>query len=138
MGWSAGRPLWRVITPLRYRSDRLNTIVRVPAGFKTDFASVPRLLLSWWVAGGRAPRPAVVHDFLYQGGLVAGRRVSRADADAVLHEASAADPLSGTNAITRFLMWAAVRVGGWGSFRRAPARIRAMNPRLNGGTLEAP
>lgn len=138
VGWSAGRPLWRLTAPLHYRSSRLGAVVRVPAGFKTDFASVPRLLFSWWIAGGRAPRAAVIHDFLYQGGLVADRRVSRSDADAVLQEAAAADPHSGTNAITRFLMWSAVRVAGWVSYRRRAVRAKSMNPRLNGGAHEAP
>jgi hypothetical protein len=41
-----------------------NTI-NVPIGFKTDFASVPRLLWSIIPRWGKYGNAAVIHDFLY-------------------------------------------------------------------------
>ncbi len=57
---------WRLLEALVYESDRLGRAITVPGGFCTDFASVPRLPLAYLVAGGRATRAAVVHDYLYQ------------------------------------------------------------------------
>lgn len=86
--------------PLRCRSCHT-----VPAGFTTDFASIPRLF--WSVIGhpaGRYAQAAVLHDSLYR-----TRSVTRARADALFMEAMA---VLGVPAWQRWLMWAAVRVGG--------------------------
>lgn len=57
-----GPNLWKLLTPLVYSGLE---IIIVPAGFKTDFASVPRI--AWMfcppVAGNHA-EPAVLHDYL--------------------------------------------------------------------------
>lgn len=37
----------------------------VPEGYITDLASVPRVPLAYWLAGGRARKAAVFHDYLY-------------------------------------------------------------------------
>jgi hypothetical protein len=34
---------WRLLTPLKYYSETLGQEIKVPAGFFTDLASVPRL-----------------------------------------------------------------------------------------------
>lgn len=120
----AGRPVWKTLAPLRYVSERLGTTVTVPAEFQTDLASVPRLMLTWVVAGGRAPRPAVVHDYLY----AHPDWTDRAAADDVLREAMAADPMSGTNSITRALMFAGVRAGGWWPWRKYEKHGSDLNP----------
>jgi len=39
--------------------------VRVPAGFRTDFASIPRLFWRVFNPSGRWRRAAVIHDYLY-------------------------------------------------------------------------
>lgn len=43
--------------------------VHIPAGFRSDGASVPRWL--WWAVNPKefAPEPSVAHDFLYKWGL---------------------------------------------------------------------
>ncbi len=40
-------------------------IIRIPAGYRSDFASVPRLL--WWFIPphGFSAEPSVIHDYLY-------------------------------------------------------------------------
>jgi len=57
---------WRLLAPLRYQSAVLGTLIEVPTGFLTDFASVPRLPLAYLLAGDTAHEAAVIHDFLYQ------------------------------------------------------------------------
>lgn len=96
---------WLLVLPLVYRSDLAGEMFVVPMGFRTDLASVPRLPLAYWLAGGTANEPAVVHDFLYR-----TRPVSRRMADAVFREASA---VCRVPAWRRWLMWAAVRAFGW-------------------------
>ena len=99
-----GRSTWRLTADLVYQSDLLGRLVTVPAGFVTDFASVPRLPVVWYLAGGTDQKAAVVHDFLYH-----SHDVSRAEADAVLREASA---VNGQPWWRRNLMWAGVRLFG--------------------------
>lgn len=99
----------RLIAPLVYYSKLLGCEIVVPAGFVTDYASVPRLPLVYLVVGGKGQRAAVVHDWLYSGGLVNGRALTRKEADQVFAEALAA---SGYGATVKSLMYAGVRLGG--------------------------
>jgi hypothetical protein len=102
----------KLTADLVYESDHLQRAITVPAGFETDFASVPRLPLVYLAAGGTARKAAVVHDFLYrQSG------VPRADADAVFLEAM---KVTGQPTWRATLMWAAVRSFGWKFYREAP------------------
>lgn len=106
-------PRWRLLADLVYLSDLIGLQV-VPAGFETDFASVPRLPLFFWLAGDTCHKPAALHDYLYH------RRtpVSRAVADDVLREASEATRVA---AWRRWAMWAFVRIGGAWHYEGAPS-----------------
>lgn len=97
------RGSWRLLSPLVYSSDLAGTIT-VPSGFLTDFASVPRLPVTFLLAGDCGHAAAVIHDFLYT-----THQVSRATADAVFREALRAGGEPGWRA---WLMWAGVRIGG--------------------------
>ena len=81
------------------------SIIEVPEGFETDFASVPRLFWRVVPPWGRYSPAAVVHDFLYSTG-----KVSRKEADAIFLELMArlAVPLW-----KRYVMYWAVRLFGW-------------------------
>lgn len=59
-----GTGSWLLLQPFIYRSDIAGHDIVVPKGFYTDFASVPKNVLTWGLFGGRYVRPAVVHDFL--------------------------------------------------------------------------
>lgn len=96
--------VWLLAMPLSYSSRVARRTITVPAGFKTDLASVPRLPFVYCLCGGRANKPAVVHDFLYTHGIV-----SRKAADAVFLEAMG---VVGVPLVYRLLMWAGVRLGG--------------------------
>jgi Protein of unknown function (DUF1353) len=103
-----GRGSWRLTSWLTYQSDVAGTIFIVPAGFVTDFASVPRIPLVYELTGDTAHPAAVVHDYLYAG-KDGKHEVTRAVADAVLREAAI---VSGVPAWRAWMMWAGVRVGG--------------------------
>lgn len=60
---SSGRAEWMLAAPLVFVSELAGRIV-VPQGFATDFASVPRLPLAYWLTGDTAHASAVVHDYL--------------------------------------------------------------------------
>lgn len=60
----SGGGMWELSEPLVYYSTLYDTTVTVPTGFRTDFASVPRLPLAYLLAGDTAHRPATVHDYL--------------------------------------------------------------------------
>lgn len=112
--------MWTTLRTMHYWTDcrdgddddlavRCRTLFVVPAGFETDFASVPRLF--WTVIGhpaGRYAQAAVLHDWLYS-----TQAVSRARADALFREAMA---VLGVPAWQRWTMWAGVRVGGWAAY----------------------
>lgn len=111
IGQDGARALWRLLEPLSYDSPRLGRTVTVPAGFVTDFASVPRLPLAFLMAGDKAHEAAVVHDWLYT-----THETDRATADAVFRDAIR----ERHSALTAALMWSAVRLGG-GAAWDAPA-----------------
>jgi hypothetical protein len=104
-----GRGTWVLLEPLGYESQRIGAGV-VPAGFVTDFASVPRLPVAFFLAGGLAHKAAVIHDWLYT-----VHTTDRATADAVFQDAAKACGVSGWRA---WVMWLGVRAGGgasWGA-----------------------
>lgn len=96
--------LWVLTKPLVYVSDVAQMTITVPAGFRTDLASVPRLPVVYWLTGDTSSAAAVVHDYLYSTGMV-----PRALADEVLREAS---QCTGVPAWRRWIMYLGVRLGG--------------------------
>jgi len=56
---------WTLISSLIYESDLVG-VVRVPVGFSTDLASVPRLPIIYSLWGAKAHREAVIHDYLFR------------------------------------------------------------------------
>ena len=103
---------WTLLSEFVYDSKIAGARIVVQAGFVTDFASVPRVPLAFWLVGDTAHMAAVVHDFLYQSGIF-----PRLIADKVLYEAML---------VTNVVWWKArliylgVRVGGsvpWDKYR---------------------
>lgn len=83
---------------------------RIPRGFITDFASVPRVL--WWLFPpmGRYGKAALVHDYLYY-----TKDVSRVEADRIFLHAML---MMGVARWKAHLMYIAVRLFGWTRWRR--------------------
>lgn len=98
--------------PLVYRSESGESFV-VPAGFRTDLASVPRgvpgLVRLLFRGPLQTAHAAILHDWLYSRG-----EVSRFEADRLFWEALRA---TGESRVGAWLMWAGVRGFGWMAYR---------------------
>jgi uncharacterized protein DUF1353 len=112
--------LWRVLAPFKARlffdegDDAPPAVLdrqklTVPAGFKTDFASVPRLPIAYLVAGDVCHRAPLLHDFLYRQG-----QIPRAWCDRIFLEAMVAEGVSWWR---RRAMYAAVRAAGGAAYQ---------------------
>ncbi len=99
---------WRIECALVWR--RSISRVTVPAGFETDFASVPRVLWNIIPPLGQHGLAAVLHDYLYATGIS-----SRAEADAIFLESMRQ---LGVRFTRRYAMYLGVRLGGWLPWRR--------------------
>lgn len=95
---NVARPdFWFLAAPLVWESPTLS--ITVPAGFRTDLASIPHFLefIPALDINGRSRRPGVLHDWLYGG----ARWFGKTAADAMLREALLAEGMTpdGANAI---------------------------------------
>lgn len=61
----SGRPVWELTEPLYYYSVLLQCWLYYPVGFRTNYASVPRMPIVWWYCGDRCWEEPVGHDFGY-------------------------------------------------------------------------
>lgn len=134
---------WTVTAPFDYAVGAADgaTVVHVPVGFVTDFASIPRMFWSIMPPEGWYGKAAVLHDYLYRYGCIGDMVIDRKYADDVLNEAMcvlrAAWVLehgatkSGQpqiprgelrSLIERQIIYAGVRLGGrstWNGYRKA-------------------
>jgi hypothetical protein len=62
---AGGRGFWKVLEPFTYQSDVLGKTITVEPGFITDYASVPRLPLTYFLFGDTTHKAAVIHDWLF-------------------------------------------------------------------------
>ena len=120
---------WEVAAPFTYHLGAPNgpEFVAIPIGTITDFASIPPPASWIWKSpGSNVDKPAVVHDTLYAEPYVQHvngiwRRIDRAEADAIFHEALGVEELK-IRAATRWALYRGVRLGGgraWDRYRRA-------------------
>ena len=59
----------QLLADFQYRIPDTDTIILVPEGAKSDFASIPRMF-RWFVSGtDKTRKPAVIHDYLYRNGI---------------------------------------------------------------------
>lgn len=93
---------WQLAENLVYQGNA--DMFTVPAGFKTDFASVPRALWNIIPPTGLHTKAAVIHDWLYHSKIV-----TRKDADGIFDRIMRE---SGVSSIKRGIMWSAVRLFG--------------------------
>jgi len=99
----------RLLEPFRAWID--DHVIVVPAGFETDFASVPRIFWRVIPPWGRYARAAIVHDYLY-----ASHIVGRKEADKIFLALMRA---LGVPWRTRTTMYWAVRLGGGRAWEKA-------------------
>lgn len=99
-----GRGTWRILVPLVYVSDQTISTYTVPAGFETDFATIPRIPLVFDLFGDCAHRAAVLHDWLYT-----TKATTQYTADMLLLEAM---KCTGMSSWRRYAIYFAVRMFG--------------------------
>jgi hypothetical protein len=103
---------WSLVDDLVYEG-RWERFV-VPAGFRTDFATVPRLV-TWLIPRfGAYTLAAILHDWLCSQGIRAGV-VSAREADGIFRRVMRE---SGVPVLRRWMMWAGVRWGALTDERR--------------------
>lgn len=95
---------WRLLEAFTFDSEVAKLRITVPAGFVTDFASVPRVPFAFLLTGDTAHMAAVIHDFLYT-----IKVLPRETADAVFYEAMRS---TGVPLWRAWTMWLGVRLGG--------------------------
>jgi hypothetical protein len=99
---------WQLVNDLVYRGNK--DVFTVPAGFKTDFASVPKLFWNILPPTGRYTKAAVLHDWLYS-----THAVSKEDADGIFRRVMEEEKV-GT--IKRNIMWLAVKWFGGSAYNK--------------------
>lgn len=107
---------WTLTAPLIYQGNQDRFIV--PKGFKTDFASIPRIFFVLFPKNGNYDAAAIVHDWLYvTQPMVHGPKwtrsrmpITRRDADGIFRRIMKE---LGVRCVRRNLMYLAVRIGGW-------------------------
>ena len=107
--------IWILDYPLVYASAMLDRIVEIPAGFKTDFCTVPRVPIAYRLWGNRNHREGVIHDAAYRTDFAV--KISRSVADDLFLEAMESRGVAG---YIRYPMWAAVRACGLPFFHTKP------------------
>lgn len=112
----------RLVAPLVYEA-RSGQSFTVPAGFRTDLASIPQALQAVIGKWERHAPAAVLHDWLYYRQIT-----TRREADWLFAEALYA---AGVPVWKRAAMWLAVRVGGGGPWRRISKTL------LGGGAMKS-
>lgn len=141
VGSRAGRALWRLEETCELYADALapwlgNDPLVIPAGILTDFASVPRIALSF--IGDCGHEAGIGHDYLYQFHKMFQDRdefpLPRIAADVAFYEWMG---MFGPNDWRRKAMFSAVRVGGWHAWAAHEQRLLALNPTLDTGVMTA-
>jgi hypothetical protein len=117
--WLEDDVQFKLIAPLIYQSDIAGQTFIIPAGFVTDFASVPRVPILYGLFGDRAHHESVPHDFIYQTHIT-----TKALADKVFLEAMKA---RGKSRFVRFGMYWGVVLGGASSYKSGPSRYTQLN-----------
>ena len=106
---------WRLLDPLVFEGRRDYFVIR--KGFRTDFASIPRAVRWLFDPAGTNSQAGVLHDAVWRESKrkdVTAARIDPWDADALFRRALRE---SGATALTRALMWIAVRAVAVGSGR---------------------
>jgi hypothetical protein len=114
-GTKNGSMIIQLTERFRYLSTEHGEI-EVPAGFLSDGASVPRIFWTLFSPFGEYFGAALIHDWLY---TPANRIFSRRSSDDIF---LAAMKDAGVPWVRRSLIYRAVRVGGWASFRGNPPK----------------
>lgn len=109
---------WRLHREVVYRDG--DEVYRVPEGYVTDFASIPRATSWLYPRTGAYSAAAIIHDWLITDLLPTGL-ITSARVDEVFREAMKE---LGVPAARRWVMWAGVRLGALGNPKRRAGSLR--------------
>lgn len=105
---------WTLQRAISYTAKDGKRFWFIPAGFRTDFGSVPGIL-DWLPglhsSGSDMDAPYILHDWFYSQHRSGKSNMSRSDADEVALLESAESV--GVGYIRRHIIWFGVRVGGF-------------------------
>lgn len=102
---------WEVLEDYYYETSK--GLVTVPKGFRTDYASVPKIFRNIINCSGKHGRAAVIHDWLYSSKCTLD--VTREEADKIFLEIMEE---WGVNKFKRYFMYKMVRIFGASHFRK--------------------
>lgn len=106
--WHAQESMWEVDEP--FTVSWHDKQWEIPAGFKTDLASIPRVLQGFITKVGKHIQPAIVHDWFYVFGGITKAEADQMFLDGMEHV--------GVRWTKRYLMYWGVRAnitgGIWG------------------------
>ena len=123
VGYDRHDDTWVLLEPLEvwrvreYEHDTEDRTIRIKAGLKTDYASVPRILWVIFPKSGRWKLAAVVHDWMYKTGFLGnklGMKKARHLADLQFYREMR---LLGVNFFVSTMMYWGVRIGGRKHFK---------------------
>lgn len=115
--------------------DHNGVVFTIPAGYVTDYASVPRALS--WIYPKDDPyrKAAIVHDYLITNGLVLKEfKIESHRVDEIFREAM--EDTGGIPKIRQYIMWAGVRLGAIGNKARRKGSLKTL-PKVLGIVLMA-
>jgi len=106
-----GEGKWRLRHAFAYQLEGSDKVVKVPVGFVTDFASIPKIFWSILSPYGKYGKAAVVHDWLYHH----NKEYDRKQADNIFKEAM---KVLKVNWLTRGIVYNAVRWFGGSAWNK--------------------
>lgn len=110
---------WKLLSPFTYHigTKFSREYIKIPRGFITDFASIPRFFwfLPDWATYNKGPIP---HDFLYKYKKLNGKPITRKRADDIFLEAMLVDFRNHKcGKIVAYIEYYAVRLFAWFAWR---------------------
>lgn len=124
---NVGNRLWKLLSIIEYAPPGYNKVI-VKEGFRTDYASVPRIFWIIMPPDGEYTLAAIVHDYLYHTQLR-----SRREADMIFLLAMRD---LGVSWIKRHTMQKAVRIGGWIPWNKRAKEIQRIRKQLENDGVE--
>lgn len=111
-----------LLEAMNYKVGNSGIVITVPAGFVTDYASIPRPLWSLYSPHDQYSRAAIVHDYLYW-----TRKCKREQADNLF---SIAMKESAVSEITQGIVYSGVDLGGEASWLKNGTESDRGMPRI--------
>ena len=101
---------WRLVEPFEFwLTETPDDVIKVPVGYVTDLASVPRIFWALFPPHGRYAKAAIVHDYLYDNALR-----TKKEADQIFLDGMR---VLGVPWCRREIMYLAVRLFGRGQYK---------------------